>query len=221
MPTSDTHLQALEPGTDAPTSETPETSETPGTPAVSGRSRRGRRRREELVSAGVQLLGESGWASLTTRAVAERSGANPGLVHYYWGGLPGLKAEVAQRAVADAFDPALELLTSADSWPQGLAAVVRAGNDLSPSEANIGAELIAASLRDPVVAELMRTALSDARITLSTWLVGSGVEDPEGIATLLLATLDGLLLHRLIDPDLPLAPVASAVASLPAPSPGA
>jgi len=200
---------------------TPETPETPGTPAVSGQSRRGRRRREELGAAGVQLLGESGWASLTTRAVAKRSGANPGLVHYYWGGLPGFRAEVAQRAVADAFDPALDLLTSARSWPQGLAAVVRAGNDLSPAEANIGAELIAASLRDPVVAELVRTALSDARITLSSWLADSGVADPEGIAILLLATLDGLLLHRLVDPGLPVAPVASAAARLRAPSSGA
>ncbi len=84
-----------------------------------------------------------------------------------------MKAEVAQRAVADAFDPVLELLTSADSWPQGLAAVVRAGSDLSLAQTNISAELIAASLRDPVVAELVRTALSDARLTLSSWLADS------------------------------------------------
>lgn len=172
---------------------------------------RGARRRDQLVGAGLSLLAEKGWSGLTARAVAGRAGTHPGLVHYHFGGLPALKRAVAAAAALEAFEPVLVALTSADSWSAGLAAVVRpAAEHSDPRTARISAELIAASLQDAAVGDLMRRTLADARGRLVPWLAGTGAEHPEGLATLLVAALDGLVLHRLLDPALALDQVADA-----------
>ncbi len=157
------------------------------------------------------MLVEGGWAALTSRAVAERASAPPGLVHYYFGDLSTLRREIAAAAVAEAFEPALAALLGAPSWPAGVAAVIRASQATAPQQARISGELIAASLHDTDVAVLMREALADSRARLMPWLEALGVDEPEGTATVIIALLDGLLLHGLIDPALPLHAVASAM----------
>jgi AcrR family transcriptional regulator len=176
---------------------------------------RGVRRREQLVAAGVELLGERGWAGVTARAVAERADTHAGLVHYHFGGLPALKKEVAALAVRRAFDPTIALLTSSTDWAAGLAAAVRASEPTTDAaSARATAELITASLQDPDIGDLLRQTLADARAQLVPWLRSTGASEPEGLATLLVAALDGLLLHRIVDPALPLAEVARAADAL-------
>lgn len=176
---------------------------------------RGARRREQLVLAGLDLLAEQGWSGLTARAVAERAGTHHGLVHYHFGGLPALKRAVAAAAVREAFEPVLAALTAADSWPTGVEAVVRAaGKGHDPAAVRISAELVAASLQDAEVGDLVRQTLADARARLVPWLAGTGAVQPQGLAALLVAALDGLLLHRLLDPALDLDQVADAAAAL-------
>jgi AcrR family transcriptional regulator len=163
----------------------------------------------------VDLLAERGWPGLTARAVAERAGTHQGLVHYHFGGLPALKRAVADAAVREAFEPAVALLTAADSWPAGVSAVVRAtAAQWEPRTARITAELVAASLQDPEVGELLRATLAAVRARLVPWLAASGEAEPQGLATLLVAALDGLVLHRLLDPALVLEDVAAAADSL-------
>ena len=176
---------------------------------------RGARRREQLVGAGVDLLGERGWAGVTARAVAERAGTHQGLVHYHFGGLPALKRAVADAAVREAFEPAVALLTAAGSWPAGVAAVVRAtAGQWEPRTARTTAELVVASLQDPEVGELLRDTLAAVRARLVPWLAASGEAEPEGLATVLVAALDGLVLHRLLDPALDLGAAAAAADAL-------
>lgn len=164
------------------------------------------------MRAGLDLLAEQGWAGLTARAVAQRAGTHPGLLHYHFGGLPALRRAVAAAAVRDAVEPALAVLTAADSWQAGLAAAVRAGAGVDgPGPARVMAELVTASLQDPEVGALVRDVLGEARAGLVPWLTRIGAPEPEGFATLLVAALDGLALHRLIDPGLPLDRVAAAV----------
>lgn len=173
------------------------------------------RRRGDLLAAGVALLGERGWHGVTSRAVAERAGTHAGLVHYHFGGLPSLKREVAAAAVAAAFEPVLTSLTRHDDWHAGLAAVVGEVGELPPAQARVSAELIAAAMHDEQVADVLRAALADARGRLVPWLTRAGAAEPAGLAVVVVAALDGLLLHRLVDPGLPLQPAASAVAALP------
>ncbi len=178
-------------------------------------SARGVLRREQLVRAGLELLAETGWTGLTARAVAARAGTHQGLVHYHFGGLPTLKREIAGAAVREAFEPAVSVLTAASSWPAGVAAVVRStAEQWDPRLARITAELVVASLQDPEVGKLVRRTLADARARLVPWLTAAGEPRPDGLATLLLAALDGLVLHRLVEPGLGFAEVAAAADGL-------
>jgi AcrR family transcriptional regulator len=172
---------------------------------------RGERRRRSLVEAGVELLGEVGWSGLTSRAVAERAGAPQGLVHYHFGGVGPLKRAVATSAMAGAVEPVVAALTAGSSWAEGMAAVVRAGQDVSPAEARITAELISAALEDDDVAGLVREVQTELRRRLTAWLTDLGVEQPEGMAVLTAALLDGLALHHLVDDRLPLQEAAEAL----------
>src|SRR5689334_19155798 len=74
---------------------------------------RGRRRREQLLQIGVDLLAGGGWPAVTARAVAERGGIRPGLLHHYFGGLPGFHIAVAAHAHALVTEPLLNAVLAA------------------------------------------------------------------------------------------------------------
>jgi TetR/AcrR family transcriptional regulator len=50
-----------------------------------------------LLDAAERLLVETGYARITTRAVAEEAGVNHGLVHYYFGSMENLLVRVLER----------------------------------------------------------------------------------------------------------------------------
>lgn len=180
---------------------------------------RGARRRAQLVAAGLELLIDQGFSAVTARAVAERAGTHPALLHHHFGGLPAFRRAVAAAAVRDAFEPAIALLTAAGSWQAGIAAVVRrADEDDDLATRRVTAELIAAALQDEEVADLLRRTLAETRSRVVPWLVAQGVEHPKELATLLVALLDGLLLHKLLEPSLDLAAAADAAAAIPGPA---
>ncbi|MFI6595987.1 TetR/AcrR family transcriptional regulator [Nonomuraea sp. NPDC050536] len=173
-------------------------------------SPRGDRRREQLVEAGVDLLCENGWPAVTTRAVAERAGTNPGLIHYHFGGLPGLHAAIAGRAGDLVIGPVVS--TFADALDQGVAvATMRA---LLPHTTDderamrLAVELIAGATRDPALGEVLKDQLRQVRTEFAqrlrrlhpTW----PARRPDGVATLVTALIDGLVLHYMVDPALPL-----------------
>lgn len=53
--------------------------------------------REALLDAAERLLVAEGYASVTTRRVAENAGVNHGLVHYYFGSMEELFIQVLER----------------------------------------------------------------------------------------------------------------------------
>ncbi|MFC8191653.1 TetR family transcriptional regulator [Cellulomonas sp. NPDC057328] len=177
---------------------------------------RGDRRRAQLVAAGVEVLAERGWAAMTARAVAERAGTHAGLIHYHFGGFAQLKRAVAAALVEDAVGPLVDTLARSDRWPDGLADAVTAGAGHRGSPGGrVAAELITASLQDADVRGELAPALRDARDRVAAVLAGQ-LPGPQarGLATVVVAALDGLLLHSLIDDDLDLAAAAAAVRGL-------
>ncbi len=52
---------------------------------------------QAFLDAAERLLVEVGYAGITTRRVAEEAGANPGLVHYYFGTMEELFVQVLER----------------------------------------------------------------------------------------------------------------------------
>ena len=151
----------------------------------------------------MELLSEGGWPAVTTRSVAERAGANLGLIHYYWGGLPMLKAAIARRASEQVFDPITEQLaktTTLDEAHAQLIELLSASHD--GRTARLTVEVIAGAAREPLLGEVLREALIETRATLRTWIQEVHPSAPDGTETVLIALLDGMLLHRMLDPQL-------------------
>lgn len=77
-----------------------------------------------LMDAAEHLLYESGYASVTTRAVAEAAGVNHGLVHYYFGSMEDLLTQTLERFVEQLAEGLEALysdpgLTFAEKWRLG------------------------------------------------------------------------------------------------------
>jgi AcrR family transcriptional regulator len=77
-----------------------------------------------LLDAAEQILYESGYAGVTTRAVAEAAGVNHGLVHYYFGSMDELLTQTLERFVdqlADALEALYDdpTLSFAEKWRLG------------------------------------------------------------------------------------------------------
>lgn len=166
-------------------------------------SLRGNQRRQQFIDAGVELLAEGGWAAVTTRSVAERAGANLGLIHYYWGGIQKLKEAIARRVGELIFGPLTEQLMEAGGLEDVMARLPEVlAQPTDSATARLTVELIASAVREPALGEVLRESLAEARRELDQWLAEHAPAAPPGTATLLMALIDGLLMHRMLDPEL-------------------
>ncbi|MEO3798209.1 TetR/AcrR family transcriptional regulator [Nonomuraea sp. B10E15] len=172
-------------------------------------SARGDRRREQLVETGLALLSEHGWPGVTARAVAERAGTNPGLIHYHFGGLPGLHAAIFRRGTDLLVKPLVdELLAAGDERAalDSIRTLLPRTTDDEPAS-RLAAELIIGATRDAVLGAVLRDELRQVRQQIADqlralhpgWSAGQAL----GVATLTVAAIDGLMLHCMIDGDLP------------------
>ncbi|GAA1761602.1 TetR/AcrR family transcriptional regulator [Nonomuraea bangladeshensis] len=161
------------------------------------------------METGLALLSEHGWPGVTARAVAERAGTNPGLIHYHFGGLPGLHAAIFRRGTDLLVNPLVDELLTAGGERAALASIrtllPRTAGDEPASR--LAAELIIGATRDPALGAVLRDELRQARQQIADrlralhpgWSAGQAL----GVATLTVASIDGLMLHRMIDGELP------------------
>lgn len=183
-------------------------------------SPRGNRRREQLVDAGIALLCEGGWPAVTARGVAEQADANPGLIHYHFGGVPGLHAEIARRAGDLIINPLMAELLGVANERAALAIVHRLLPETVADEqaTRLAVELIAGAMRDPALGEVLRDQLRQARMQIAERLgklhPGWSPARLVGVATLIIALIDGLMLHYMLDSDLPAGEALTAVEDL-------
>jgi AcrR family transcriptional regulator len=170
---------------------------------------RGEQRRAALVEAGIAQLAEHGWSGVTQRAVAGRAGANPGLVHYYFRGSAGLRRAVAEATCAQMIGGMFaELSRTADEgelFARLAAALHAVRND--PRGGRLITESLVATFDDPEIHRAVQAEFARARTTLADWF---GDRHPDwspvqarAAATLVVAAMDGLTIHVLLDPDLP------------------
>lgn len=181
---------------------------------------RGARRRDQLIDAGVELLAERGWPAVTTRAVAERAGANLGLIHYHFGGLQALRLAIAERAGEVIIGPVLAGFLGAPDERAALEALRRVIPETTGDTrvVKLATELITEGFRDPVLGEMSRDQLRVAREQIAERLARLRPEWSRerrlGAAVLVAALLDGLMLHRLLDAELPTDHALTALADL-------
>ncbi|WP_198410782.1 TetR/AcrR family transcriptional regulator [Microbacterium halophytorum] len=181
------------------------------------RSARSERTRDALITAGIDLLAEGGWEAVTTRAAAARAGSNAGLIHYHFGGLPGLRTALAERASADAIGPLIGPILRSGDFDAAISALQDgiAGLVADDRRIRLATQLIAGAGQDPELGAAFRQNLRGARAAIAEWLGRQRPQWPAeritGAAALIAAVLDGLLLHRALDDD---APLDAAIAAL-------
>ncbi|ALR12593.1 TetR family transcriptional regulator [Mycobacteroides saopaulense] len=183
-------------------------------------SERGDRRRVQLVQAGVELLCEGGWPAVTTRAVATRAGTNPGVIHYHFGGLPGLHCAVARATCELVISPLVTTFLDAPDTRTAL----RTMRDALPQTASddnamrLAVELIAGATRDSVLGSALGAKLKEVRAEIADHVrlrnPGWSRRRAAGMATLLIAFMDGLVLHHSVDPNIDTAEAFSLLESL-------
>lgn len=147
---------------------------------------------------------------MTTRAVAVRAGSNAGLIHYYFGGLPGLRTALADRASADAIGPLIEPILESGGLDEAISALQDGIATLVADDRRIrlATQLIAGAGLDPELGAAFRQNLRDARVAIAEWIGRQrphwSAERVTGAAALVAAVLDGILLHRALDDEAPL-----------------
>lgn len=159
---------------------------------------RGAEVRQRLLAAAAQLIPELGWHAVSTRAVAQRAGVAPGLVHYHFTSVQALMrqaAVVAMRQVLSAIPPVLSTAESADA---GLGAMLASLDDYSGTDpmSLLFAEAYLAATRDGELRAELSRLLDDVRGVLASWLAAKGAKAPADTAAVLVAAVDGVLLHR-------------------------
>ena len=182
----------------------------------------GQQTRGQLLNAATELIAERGWGRVTTRAVAERAGLPHGAVSYHFAGKQALLTEAALDLVGRSFP--IEQLRAVGGL-DGLVMLMRGWAAGSSPIDQMGAAVLMeamreagrdATVRDQLVGLLVayRQAVAGlVRADQDRGAVRRGVE-PAGLATLLAALGDGLLLHAMLDPAVDLAGAIEALGAL-------
>ncbi|GII77972.1 TetR family transcriptional regulator [Sphaerisporangium rufum] len=171
---------------------------------------RGRQVRQRLLRAAAELIAERGWTAVSTRMAAERAGVAAGLVHYHFGSVQALLGEAALgviRAVAADAGPALRRARGPGELVDLLLAALDGFSGTDPVSL-LFTETYLAATRDPVLRAALAEVTGAARAEIAARLAEFGVAAPHRAAATLTAAVDGVMLHRALDPDLTAANVA-------------
>ncbi|OEU87317.1 TetR family transcriptional regulator [Streptomyces abyssalis] len=182
---------------------------------------RGQETRRRLLDAAAQLIVEDGWGAVTTRRVADRAELRPGLVHYHFSTVTDLLIEAALASARREMTRAAEAMSQADDASGGVIQVLEMVSEYTATDPTtvLFSEMLLASTR----LERLRTELAELmaewRGGVAEWLRAAGgtsgsQDDAEATALLLGAAIDGLVLHRLIDPSLARISVSGPLARL-------
>ncbi len=177
--------------------------------------------RSRLIAAAQEVIATDGWAAATTRRVAETAGVNPGLVHYHAGTIDDLRRDAMLEGIQGFFadsplgapSAAPASLASTLSWVRALIDIDAQGTERERLARLLQESLIVAG-RDPVVRTRVGEILRNYRRAFADGLAARGVQDPVGTAGLIAVVVDGLLLQRMLDPDLDAEPILAGIDEL-------
>lgn len=185
---------------------------------------RGERTRERLVAATAEVIARDGWDAATARKIASTAGVNAGLINYHFESKANLMLAALEATLeAEVAGPLLDAHDGAEPEPPTVIAdLVRLtlGPQVSPDARRVFESAVAAVVRDPGLAAALRPTAHRFRglfIGVFDRAIAGGrmpPADTEALAILCAAMLDGLWLHSLIDPDLPVERIADEAATL-------
>ena len=160
--------------------------------------------RRRLLVAAAQLVPEVGWHAVSTRAVAERAGVGPGLVHYHFDSVQSLLRQAVVAVVGDVlsvFPPLLSETASVDAALGDMLAALD-GYDGTDTTSLLFVEAYLASTRDEQLRTELSRLLAEFRGHLASWLAVQGTRAPADTAAVLAAAVDGVMLHRALAPGM-------------------
>lgn len=166
---------------------------------------RGRSTRQRLLDAAVPLIVEAGWGGVTTRMVAERAGVAPGVVHYHFSSVTDLLTEAAVGFAAELLAGTSRELARRPGPAEGvrwLTGEVSRYSGTDPASLLL-VETFLAATRLPALRTRLGELVTGFRAEVAAWLRRHGHPgDADAAAALLAAAIDGIMLHRALDPDL-------------------
>jgi DNA-binding transcriptional regulator YbjK len=162
-------------------------------------------RRDQLLDAAIELLGERGVRGVTHRAIDAATGVPPGSTSNYFRTSDGLLIAVIDR-FADRERAALDDL--ADGLrPDGpaevaalLAAAARASAGPNRTLTLARYAILLASAQRPALRERLAETGGRVNVWAASWLKAAGSADPERDASIAQNYIVGLVLHQLARP---------------------
>lgn len=165
---------------------------------------RGRDVRLRLLSTAAELIAELGWSAVSTRVLAERAGVTPGLVHYHFPSLQALLRDAALGMISDllsATEAVLENARALDAGVDLMLSSLDAFTGTDPASLLLTETYLAAT-RDATLRGELIGLVTEFRRQLAQWLAKRGVHAPDDTASVLSAAIDGMILHRALNPEL-------------------
>jgi DNA-binding transcriptional regulator YbjK len=164
---------------------------------------RGQARRDALLRAAVAVAAERGAAGITHRAVTEKAGVPLATVSYFFDSIEALGDEALRTFAAESVEglhALAALLAASEGAPQDIARMFAdaVAPDLTATLAQMEAYLHAA--REPAIRAAVADTLAAFRGVAEAAARTAGSPDPARVAGLLVAVVDGLVLHQLAQP---------------------
>lgn len=171
---------------------------------------RGREVRLQLLSAAAELIAELGWNAVSTRILAERAGVTPGLVHYHFPSLQALLRDAALGMMSDLLSAAELIFEDARTLDAGVDMMLGALDAYTGRDPTslLFTETYLAATRDETLRIELVGLVEEFRRRLTRWLGEHGASTPHDTASVLAAAIDGVMLHRALNPELTSSAVA-------------
>ncbi|GAA1227317.1 TetR/AcrR family transcriptional regulator [Prauserella halophila] len=159
---------------------------------------RGHEVRQRLLAAAAELIPERGWAAVSTRVLAERAGVTPSVVHYHFPSLPALLNEASVGLLRQVLTEVETRLDTASTPAEAVDAMLASADAYTGADSmsRLAVEAYLAAGRDESLREQLVGVVEGFRQRLGRRLGEQGVSAPDETAAVLLAAVDGLLLHR-------------------------
>ncbi|HVE96560.1 MAG TPA: TetR/AcrR family transcriptional regulator [Pseudonocardiaceae bacterium] len=182
---------------------------------------RGREARLQLLSAAAELIAELGWSAVSTRVLAARAGVTPGLVHYHFPSLQALLRDAALGMISDLLSGIESIFDDARALDRGVEMMLGSLDAYTGCDRTslLFTETYLAAIRDETLRIELIALVDEFRRKLARWLSEHHVKTPDETAAVLAAAIDGVMLHRTLNPQLTSSAVTPVLCRLIAPCP--
>lgn len=169
---------------------------------------RGTARRDAILRAAVELIGEQGPDALTHRAVAERAGVSLSATTYWFSSKEEIFREAVAFAAGEEVDRlerlVLDLATrhlTPQAWARELSAALLSDATRDPAQPVAMFEFVLEASREPALrAEVARWETAHLQLA-EAGLRAVGSADPKTDAHIVVAVVSGLMLGLLANPE--------------------